>query len=85
MRSFISWQPWLREPSFAEIQLALQLCPFLNQEAQLVATDVLVTSHLDYCNVFCMRLPLGTTQEAAAPTHVIMGAPWCTYVTMLLL
>lgn len=38
-----------------------QLCSFLNQEAYLTITHVLVTSYLDYYNMLSIRLPLKTT------------------------
>lgn len=78
VRSFIRWQPWLREP----LQKSVGSCAHSQTwKPNWQPTGVLVTSHLDYCNVFCKRLPL--VPNAAA--HVIRRSPWCTYVTRLFL
>ena len=48
---------------FAELKLVRQLRPFLEKSDLATVTHALVTSRLDYCNVFYVGLPLKSVQK----------------------
>lgn len=65
---------------FPQMHHMHQMCPFLDGEVFLTMTQGLVSSHVDYCNEFCVGLTLKSIwklqmiQNAEAQT--IMGMPW---------
>lgn len=42
---------------YSQLKLVLQLCPFLERSDLAMLTHVLVTSWLDYCNLFFAKCP----------------------------
>ncbi|KAF7237686.1 putative RNA-directed DNA polymerase from transposon BS, partial [Varanus komodoensis] len=48
--------------AFLQLRLIHQLHPYLDEHSLATVIHALVTSHLDYCNMLCVRLPLNTVQ-----------------------
>lgn len=62
------------------------MLPFLDQEALLMVTQVLVTSCLDDCNALSIRLPLKTIQKVQlvqnAAIHKMIVSPRLGHATL---